>query len=299
MTRQTGKEEQRVRIAIMNDRFTAEIETTGAELRRLYDARTQDEVLWSGDPAIWSGVAPVLFPVIGRLRGGVYRYQGREYQMPKHGFARACEFVVARQEADALTLELSDSPQTREVYPFAFRLRLTFTLSATGLCVGYEVLNTGAQTLWFSLGSHPGIRLPQEGGPYRLVFDRPQTLEVFQLNDGLLQTEGRPYLANETTIELTPSLFANDALIFKNVTAQSVTVADFAQRRRIRVTTGGAPDLGIWAKEGAAYVCIEPWYGYDDPADADGDLTHKPGIRNLPSGDAFTTAYTIEPLAAE
>jgi galactose mutarotase-like enzyme len=42
------------------------------------------------------------------------------------------------------------------------------------------------------------------------------------------------------------------------------------------------PHLGIWSKPGAGFVCLEPWQGYADPSDFDGELAEKPGIVAIP-----------------
>lgn len=273
--------------------WIAEVETTGAQLRRLCNKKTGREILWSGDPQIWSGTAPVLFPVVGRLRNGAYRWQGREYRMPKHGFARDSVFTVQEATAETLVLVLQDSPQTREIYPFAFRLELAFRLQERGVRVEYTVDNPAKDALWFTLGSHPGFALPVAQEPYRVVFAQQETLELFRLRDGLLETAGQPYLCKQTEIALTPELFARDALIFKDIASRKISVVDRAGNVCVTLDTGGAPHLGIWAKEGAPYVCLEPWFGYDDPVDATGELTQKPGMIRLAPGGRFTTFYEI------
>lgn len=281
-----------MRIVFENHRFQAEVDTLGAELRRLRDCVKGEELLWQGDPAVWSGSAPVLFPVVGRLREGGYRHKGQRYEMPKHGFARSSEFAVTRQEGDVLTLELRESPQTLQIYPFAFSLQITFRLLAAGLRVEYAVRNPAATELFFTLGSHPGLCLPPEGGPYRIEFDEPETLAVFRLEGDLLSTQSEPFMRGERIIPLTPDTFARDALIFKNISSRRIGVV--GQQRAVYVDTSGAPHLGLWAKAGAEYVCIEPWYSYDDAADVSGELSEKPGILTLAPYARFTTAYTIE-----
>ena len=51
---------------IKNDKLKVEINAFGAELHSI---QTPDgcEYLWQGDPAIWNGQAPNLFPYIARL----------------------------------------------------------------------------------------------------------------------------------------------------------------------------------------------------------------------------------------
>ena len=109
--------------SIQNEQICASIQSLGAQLCSLREASTGREHLWQGDPAVWNGQAPLLFPNIGRLRGDVYRLGNREYSLPKHGFARRREFALESQSSSQLTLLLRDDEQTRASYPFSFELR--------------------------------------------------------------------------------------------------------------------------------------------------------------------------------
>lgn len=45
--------------------------------------------------------------------------------------------------------------------------------------------------------------------------------------------------------------------------------------RIVRVDYGNAPYLGIWAKPGAPFVCIEPWFGINDAPEVSGNISEK------------------------
>ncbi len=130
-------------ITIRNGFWGARISETGAELKSLASLDTSQEYIWNGDPAWWTGSAPVLFPVIGGLKGGKYSWEGREYALPSHGFARTSEFTVTRTGEDFAELTLSSGPKTREAYPFDFSLTVSFRLERSGIAVRYDVRNTG------------------------------------------------------------------------------------------------------------------------------------------------------------
>lgn len=274
------------------------IREQGAELCSL--VLGGDEVIWQSRPEVWSGSAPVLFPIIGRLKGGGYSHGGRRYEMAKHGLVRSRRLAVSERRLDRVTFLLQADDSTRASYPFSFVFRVTFTLGVRSLRISYEVENAGDAEMYFSLGSHPAIRLPlDEGAPedfpegYYVELGEPETLGRYRIVDGLLSVTSEPFLNNEREIPLTPHLFDDDALVFKSVRSSSVSVKCRRSRRVVRVDTGGAPDLGLWAKPGADYVCIEPWWGTDDPADVDTELHHKPGILSLPPGRIFRTAIAI------
>ena len=191
---------------IQNDRLCASVQSLGAQLCSLREVSTGREHLWQGDPAVWSGQAPLLFPVIGRLNGGKYRWAGQEYAMPKHGFARKKEFALESQSASQLTLLLRDDENTRAIYPFSFELRLTFALEGNALSVRHSVVNTGAGNMPFCLGAHPGF-FCAEGDA--LALDAPETLALYRLDAEkmLLKPEPLPYPVPDGRISLSHALF--------------------------------------------------------------------------------------------
>lgn len=288
----------RAMIEIANRNCVAVIREQGAELTSLRVA--DDEVIWQSDPEVWSGSAPILFPIVGRLKDGAYTHGGQRYELAKHGLVRSRELEVVERTMDRVTFSLTDDKETRGSYPFAFELRVTFAVTGRGLSVMYEVQNTGPEDLWFSQGSHPAIRLDLDQAPlkdYYVQLSEPETLDGYRIVDGLLSTTAEPFLKNEREIPLSAELFEPDALIFKSIRSSAVDVRCRSHARAVRVDTGGAPDLGLWAKPGADYICIEPWWGYDDPADTSGELHHKPGILSLAPGKTFQTSITISLLS--
>ncbi len=286
-------------IEIANRNGVALIREQGAELTSLQFEN--DEVIWQSRSEVWSGSAPILFPIVGRLKGGGFTHGGKRYELAKHGLVRSRPLEVSRRTLDRVTFELCADDETRAAYPFDFEFRVTFALQARGLRIGYEVVNTGEEGLLFSLGSHPAIRLDLDSAAlsdYYVELEEPETLARYRIVDGLLSTTSEPYLVNAREIPLSAELFDDDALIFKSVQSSRVAVCCRQNARRVVIDTGGAPDLGLWAKPGADYVCIEPWWGHDDPQDVDGELHHKPGILTLSAGRTFQTSVTISLIGA-
>ena len=81
-------------VTLSNGKLTVEISEKGAEMKRItLDGK---ERLWNGDPAYWTGTAPVLFPVCGGLPDDKFTYGGKEYTLKKHGFARHMMFEVEK-----------------------------------------------------------------------------------------------------------------------------------------------------------------------------------------------------------
>ncbi|MGN1030309.1 MAG: aldose 1-epimerase family protein, partial [Butyricicoccaceae bacterium] len=95
-----------MRYTIHNAVLTAEIDTHGAELCSLRSNLTGIEYIWQADPEVWARHAPLLFPIIGRLKDKQYTVKGETYDITQHGFARDSEFECIEQNEDSLAMSL-------------------------------------------------------------------------------------------------------------------------------------------------------------------------------------------------
>ena len=277
---------------IENDRFRVSALETGAELTSFWDKREQHEYLWQKSE-VWMGQSPLLFPVVGKLRNDAYCLHGRQYHLPKHGFARRAEFALERREPQEMTFLLTDSPQTRESYPFAFELRVDYAMREDGFTMRFRVKNPGTETMYFSLGAHPGFRCAMGD---RVVMDLEETAGAYRLGkDGLRGMHPIPVFHHSREIVITPEVFAEDALIFDGLRSSGATLVR-NNGKSVHVDFGGAPCLGLWAKPGAEYVCIEPWYGIDDRRDTNVDFSRKERICALAAGTEFIFPVTVAAL---
>ncbi len=286
-------------VTLGKGRFAARISSLGAELQSLVDTETGTEYIWQADPSWWKASAPVLFPIVGALKDNRYRFDGREYELPPHGFARGSEFSVVAAAGDSSRLELVSGPQTGTKYPFDFGLIVTFTVEGAGISVRYDVRNTGASLMYFSIGSHPAFNLPFAGGAledYFFEFGSPEKLERHYYTDNLV-VAGKTSLIIEDgrRISFTKSLFDEGCLIFKAPASKRFSLRNRLNPRSLTVSTEGSPYLGLWSKpNGAPFVCIEPWHGLPDSTDSSGELSLKEGILSLEPGSGFLSGYRVE-----
>lgn len=270
---------------LSNGTLTARILAKGAELASLCDA-AGNEVVWQAGPA-WPKHSPVLFPIIGKLAGDKMRLDGQEYALPKHGFARDRVFRWVERGADHCLLELADDEQTRDLYPFAFRLRLGYRLEGDALVISYRVENPGDTPLPTSLGAHPAFRWPLRDGvaktDHRIEFgmDEPGALRRVT-PDGLIGPDPKPSPLRGRVLALDESLFADDALVWDPVNSRSLRYTA-PGCPVVEVSWDGFPQLGIWSKP-ADFVCVEPWHGTADPEGFTGDFRDKPGLMHIPPG---------------
>src|ERR1700733_13545356 len=121
---------------LRSDSLSATIKADGAELCSLKSAQGL-ELLWQAGPA-WPRHAPILFPIVGRLKNDELRHRGKIYPMTQHGFARDQRFDWAGREPRSCTLVLADTASTRSRYPFAFRLTVTYAVDKADLDVIFE-----------------------------------------------------------------------------------------------------------------------------------------------------------------
>ena len=284
-----------------NAELTATVRLLGAELCSLRDRATGDELIWQNPTGEWAGSSPILFPVVGRVRSGGFLHADQRYAMGTHGFASRSLFDSCSRNAHGASLALLSNASTLQVYPFEFALQVDFALQQRSLRVSYTVRNRGLKAMFFSLGAHPAFSLPLHTGAlsdWRVVFDTQEREEVFRLapDGALLASAPEPFaFAPGNAVFLSDTIFERDALIFKNIRSRRLSLVHQRTGQRIVMETGGAPHLGLWAKPGARYVCIEPWWGVDDDARTPLTLADKSAMQHLAPGAArvFTMSYSI------
>jgi galactose mutarotase-like enzyme len=273
------------RHVIQNGYLSAAIKADGAELCSLCDA-TGSEMLWQAEP-IWPRHAPVLFPIVGRLKDDTLRHNGRAYTLGQHGFARDHRFAWLNRSATSCRLVLRDDGGTRAVYPFGFRLEVGYALEDDALVHSFTIVNTGKELLPASVGAHPAFRWPLadefEKSAHVLEFDQPEPAPIRRLSGGLLG-DPQPTPIQGSTLALDPALFEADALILDQVASASVRfTAPGAEV--IEVSWEGFREMGIWMRPGGDFLCIEPWHGTASPVGFDGEFLDKPGLMLIPPGD--------------
>ena len=274
------------------------IHPKGAELQDIFHKGLQTGYMWSGDPAFWGKHSPLLFPIVGTLKENTYYYNGKPYQLSRHGFARDREFSVETQSADAITFLLRSDEASLKVFPFAFELRVSYRIVAGSLTTTYAVTNPDKTPLYFSVGGHPAFRVPLAPGTtytdYYLEFAETEQAPRWPISkDGLIESEPQPLLNDTRKLPLTKELFARDALVFKGLHSTSVTLRSDRTERGLTMQFPGFPFLGIWAAPGADFVCIEPWCGIADSVDTNQQFTEKEGINRLDGGGRFERSWTL------
>jgi galactose mutarotase-like enzyme len=245
------------------------------------------DLLWPGDARSWQQRAPILFPIVGRLRSDRVRIGGDVFSMGVHGFARTKAFTVLERTRDHVRLRLTQDTETMAAYPFPFALTVDYRLTDTTFSAAFTVANPGGEALPYALGFHPGFRWPfADGRPeqYALVFQDAEVADVPVITaDGLFSTKRRLIPFDGRSLPLSRDLMAHEAICFLDARSTSVRFVA-PDGSAIAVATDDFPHLALWSRPPAPFLCIEAWTGHGDPADFDGDLAAKPSMRWLAPG---------------
>ncbi|MGV3559760.1 aldose 1-epimerase family protein [Larkinella arboricola] len=281
-----------------NDFLKVSVRPKGAELTSIYNKQTGTEHLWQADPAVWPWHAPNLFPVVGGTLDNQITVDGKTYPMERHGFARQSEFTVVEATPAKAVFSLQANEKTLAVYPYQFEFQIEYQIDNQVLTVIYRVINRESKPLYFSVGAHPAFAVPfspdEKYEDYYLEFQKEEMLERHLLSPkGYFTGETEPVLTVEKQLPLTNDLFNRDALVFKNLDSRSVTIRSRHHNRAVTVSFPAFPYVGIWAKPGAKFVCIEPWLGYADHEGTPAPFEQKEAIQHVEPNGLFETGFTI------
>ena len=260
-----------------NDLLQVGVTTAGAQICSVRRKCDGVEHIWQADPAVWGWYGPILFPYNGHLKDEQMRCKGRLIDGPPHGFARRMEHTLVRRSATELVLELCDSPETYEKWPYRFRLESRFTLEGDRLTHRLTVQSRDDEPMPFGIGFHPAFAMPfddaHSADDYELRFDRAQSPLCLDTHPRGLISGKTYYLGkNIRSIPLTKELFADDSHCMTGLSARTLSLCEKDSGRRVECELTGFPFTLIWSKPDwpMRFVCIEPWMSL--PA-AEGDST--------------------------
>jgi len=253
----------------------------GAECRQwLIGAR---ELLWAGDDAIWPAIAPVLFPTCGWSREGRIRIGDKDHPMPVHGFVAQSSFMAQQNDDNQLRFTLHADARTRTHYPFEFGFVLTYRLEPSALSVTCEIINRGSTIMPYAVGLHPGFALDWAAGAHRFIFDEQEPAQVPVIAPGgLFSARQRPVPLEGRVLDLSPELFAAEALCFLDTRSRAFALE--APDGRLRIEAPDFPHLILWNRMGGPFLAIESWTGMGDTEGFEGSFFERPSMIHLEPG---------------
>ncbi len=280
-----------------NNYIRIKIRKKGGELVSLVRKKDNHELLWQADSSIWNGHAPLLFPIIGELKDGYYTYNDEKYTMPRHGIVRKSEAWEITKKEDCIEAAFISSKETKEFYPFDFRLSVNYILDKNSLRVVYKIMNDSIDEMPFCIGGHPGFNCDHKGNTdinqYYLKFSEEETANIHLLTaNGLLKKKEENFLFQTERLNLSSTIFNRDALVFKSLKSKQISLYS-PEEKILDFHFKDFPYLGIWAKPNAPYVCIEPWIGHADMEDSNHKIVDKEGVQILAPQQKFECSYSI------
>ena len=284
-----------------NDHLKVTVRSKSAELISIVKKETGVEYLWCGDSKYWGWTSPVLFPIVGNVREKTYTYEGNEYHLNQHGFARNQEFAFISQTEDVIWFALEATEETREVYPFEFRLEVGYVLKENQIQVCWKVNNTDNKTLYFSIGAHPAFMCPLNGEgeqtDYYMGFEtekRELTYRLIEASSSLIDPKEYVLDLEDGMHKIEKDRFDLDALIIEHHQTDKMFLAGPDKVPYVTVEFD-SPLFGVWSPAGknAPFVCIEPWYGRSDLNTFYGTLQEREYGNQAEPGEVFEASYKI------
>lgn len=286
-------------VELQNDQITILVSEKGAELQSIKDSKGK-EYLWQADPKYWSRHSPILFPIVCSVNNETYRAEGKEYHLPRHGFARDATFKVINQSPRKVTLALESSEETKKVYPYDFVLSVSYVIDANKIGVIWHVHNSDKREIHFQIGGHPAFNIPdmKDGEPQqgRIRLDNREPMDALHSHlDGSHEMDEVPFIeAEDGMMEFSNNTWRNDSIKVHKSQLHKVELLNKAGEAEVTVEFN-TPIIAFWSPydKQAPFVCIEPWYGVGDPSDFEGEFKDKPFMNHLLPGASFMSKYEI------
>jgi galactose mutarotase-like enzyme len=287
-------------LILENETYQVKINSKGAELKSVFHKNFKKEILYDGNSTFWNRSSPILFPIVGRLKNNAFHVKNDTFNLNQHGFARDQEFSILHSNETNIIFSLKSNDTTLMFYPFEFELLISYSIDKNKLTTNYKVINTGIEDLTFSIGAHPGFICPlfdeESFDDYYLEFEYEEDFTRYLLNcdTGLFtgKTEKVPFF--KKNIALNYEYFKKDAIVFKNLKSTWINLKSNKSRYCLRFNLKDFPYFGIWTKENAPFICLEPWCGLADSENSTGNFLKKEGINILNKNQQFERSFSFE-----
>ena len=195
------------------------------------------------------GGIPILFPLCGNLPDNSYNYNGRNYHLKQHGFARDLPWEVAEQvttDKASISLVLTSNEETLAVYPFEFKLIFNYQVKGNVLEISQRYINIGKEKMPFSSGLHPYFLAPDKS---QLRFEIP-AMQYRDQKTGAIRENIGCFDPNIDEIDVA----------FEKMTGLAASAYDASRDLRITVSyTAAYSTVVFWMLKGKEYFCLEPW----------------------------------------
>ena len=156
-----------------------------------------------------------------------------------------------------MLFELCSNAETKPMWPFEFRLKISFDVSGATLTQTAIVKNQSDDPMPFNIGFHPAFNWPLPGATAAqlIVRNRGDDPEMLRLEDGALSLEPHPSPFQKGRFQPTHAHFDDDAMVFLGGAGTGLW---FGQEGgpKLRFGFNNLPVLGIWSAPNAPFLCI-------------------------------------------
>lgn len=273
-----------------NDRLRCVVDALGAELISVrFDGK---ERLWQNENGGWSGHAPILFPYGGNCAVMV---DGKLYPTKKHGFLKGQTGEFVDKKDDGVTVRFYANDETKQVYPFAFCVLITYMVVDNCLQVTYTAINEDDKTMYAGFGCHESYALDGSVQDYEISFENDEEFISYFAHheDGKMTGEsvdlgkGKNLVLPEELVSVTVILKPNARKVALKKRGEDTILA--------KVTYPDFENLLFWHPAGSRMVCIEPWQNLpDDHGVPAKELSEKQGLTALKPGEKLVVRHDIE-----
>ena len=204
-------------VELRNELLSVVVAEKGAELQSIKDANGK-EYLWQADPKYWPRHSPILFPIVCSVNNDTYCVDGKEYHLPRHGFARDTDFTLISQSERKVTFALESNEETKKVYPYDFTLSVSYVLDDNKIGVIWHVHNTDQREIHFQIGGHPAFNVPGmkagENQYGRIRLDNQEPMDALHSYlDGSHEMDEVPFVEAENgMMEFSDNTWRNDSI---------------------------------------------------------------------------------------
>ncbi|MBO4816544.1 MAG: aldose 1-epimerase family protein [Clostridia bacterium] len=269
-----------------------EVENKGAELMSI--KFNNKEMLHNGKE-YWDRRAPILFPMVGRLRDDKTIINNKEYSIPQHGFAKDMKFELIQETENTKIYFTRSNLETLKMYPFEFELYVTYEIQGDTLSVKYKVINKDKKDMLFGIGGHPGFKIDSKQEEYYFELEKIENEIEFMEVAGkyISNTPSKNLLIDGKIIDIKEDSFINDAIMIKNFKSKTITLKQNNNKKILEFDISEFPVLGIWSIPNAPFICIEPWFNTADKVIETGYFKDKEGIKVLKPNEQFNCKFSV------
>jgi len=271
-----------------------EVSNRGAELISIdFNGK---EMLHDGK-SFWDRQAPILFPMVGRLRDNKTIINGKTYTIPQHGFAKEMVFNLIEETENKKIYMTQSNVETLKIYPFKFEIYTEYEKEENKLTVKYKVINKDVQDMLFGIGGHPGFKLDMLQQEYYFELEKEENNVSFMEVEGnyISNVPSKNILENKKIINIKQDSFINDAIMMKNLESKTISLKQKKDNKKVlEFDFSDFPILAIWSMPNASFICLVPWFNCADKVVETGYFKDKEGIMTLQPNQEFECKFSVE-----